>query len=158
PRRDCLRGAAPRRPGAGRTAGELLVYAVGGHARAVLPGAGRVLTGRRSMTVGFQDQGWTRRQFVRGLGFGRLRRGLPDALSARRAAGAVGGFGRAKRCILLMLWGGPSQIDTFDMKPDAPAEYRGEFRPVATSAPGMMVCEHLPRVARLAHRFAVVRS
>jgi hypothetical protein len=61
-------------------------------------------------------------------------------------------------CILLFYYGGPSQLDTLDMKPDAPAEVRGEFRPIATSVPGVRVCEHLPRLARLMHKVALVRS
>ncbi len=63
-----------------------------------------------------------------------------------------------KACILVFLYGGPSHIDTFDPKPDAPAEVRGEFRPIATSAPGVRVCEHLPRLATLMHKIAIVRS
>jgi hypothetical protein len=59
-----------------------------------------------------------------------------------------------------MIWlsGGASHIDTWDMKPDAPAEYRGIFNPVATSAPGIMLCEHLPHLAKQAHHLAIVRS
>ncbi len=64
----------------------------------------------------------------------------------------------ARAVILLWLSGGASHIDTWDMKPDAPAEYRGEFRPAATSAPGVRLCEHLPRVARQAQHLAVVNS
>jgi hypothetical protein len=60
--------------------------------------------------------------------------------------------------ILFWLSGGASHIDTFDLKPDAPAEYRGEFKPLATSAPGVTFCEHLPMLARQAHHLAVVRS
>src|SRR5262245_35358914 len=52
----------------------------------------------------------------------------------------------AKSTILIWLSGGASHVDTWDMKPDAPAEYRGLFRPVATSAPGVMLCEHLPHL------------
>ncbi|MBM4073462.1 MAG: DUF1501 domain-containing protein [Planctomycetes bacterium] len=100
---------------------------------------------------------WTRRQFVRGLGFGGLGFGLSEALQVQATTG-VGGFGRARRCLMIFLWGGPSHIDTFDMKPDAPVEYRGEFRPIATSVAGIQWCEHLPRTARHAHHLAVVRS
>lgn len=99
-----------------------------------------------------------RREFVRGLGFGALGLGLSDALARPAAARAAMTRGRARSCIVLFLWGGPSQIDTFDMKPDAPAEYRGEFQPARTTVPGLHICEHLPRVARSAHRLAVVRS
>src|SRR5262245_49438877 len=93
----------------------------------------------------------SRREFIRGLGFGMLGLGLSDVLAA-------GAAGKAKRCIMIFLWGGPSHIDTFDMKPDAPAEYRGEFKPIATAVPGLRVCEHLPRIARMARHLAVVRS
>src|SRR5262245_32343092 len=65
---------------------------------------------------------------------------------------------RAKSAILIWLSGGASHIDTWDMKPDAPAEYRGPFRPVATCAPGVALCEHLPHLAKQAHHLAVVRS
>jgi hypothetical protein len=61
-------------------------------------------------------------------------------------------------CILIFSYGGPSHIDTFDPKPNAPAEVRGEYRTIATSVPGVRVCEHLPRTARLANRLALVRS
>jgi hypothetical protein len=66
--------------------------------------------------------------------------------------------GRIRSCILLFYYGGPSHLDTWDLKPDAPAEVRGEFRPIATRVPGLRVCEHLPRCARVADRLAVVRS
>jgi hypothetical protein len=64
----------------------------------------------------------------------------------------------AKSCVLFLLHGGPSQLDTWDMKPAAPVEVRGEFKPIATSLPGIQICEHLPRLARLAHRYTIVRS
>lgn len=60
--------------------------------------------------------------------------------------------------VVLWLWGGPSHMETFDLKPNAPAEYRGEFRPIKTSVPGIEISEHLPRLARLADKFALVRS
>jgi hypothetical protein len=66
--------------------------------------------------------------------------------------------GRARSCILVFAWGGPSQLDTWDPKPDAPAEVRGVFQPIATSVPGVRISEHFPRLARLAHRYAIVRS
>ncbi len=61
-------------------------------------------------------------------------------------------------CILVFLYGGPSHIDTFDPKPDAPAEVRGEFKPISTSAPGVRICEHLPRLAKVMHRIALIRT
>src|SRR5262245_26138209 len=71
---------------------------------------------------------------------------------------AVGATGKARSVILFWLSGGASHVDTFDIKPDAPAEYRGEFRPIATSAPGMTICEHMPLIAQQAHHLAIVRS
>jgi hypothetical protein len=68
------------------------------------------------------------------------------------------GFGRARRCLLLFLTGGPPQLDTWDLKPDAPAEVRGELKPIATNVPGVRVSELLPRLARQADRCCVVRS
>jgi hypothetical protein len=65
---------------------------------------------------------------------------------------------RARSIIFLHQFGGPSHIDTFDMKPDAPAEIRGNFRPIATDVPGLTVSEHLPRMARVMRLFAQVRS
>jgi uncharacterized protein (DUF1501 family) len=61
-------------------------------------------------------------------------------------------------CILLFLVGGPSQLDTWDLKPDAPSTIRGPFRPINTNVPGIRIGEHFPRMARQAHRYALVRS
>src|SRR5919201_78641 len=65
---------------------------------------------------------------------------------------------KARACILLFMWGGPAQQDTWDPKPQAPAEYRGEFKPIPTNVPGIQVCEHLPRLARHMDRLALIRS
>jgi hypothetical protein len=67
-------------------------------------------------------------------------------------------FGRAKSCILVYLLGGPPHQDMFDLKPLAPAEVRGQFRPIATNVPGIDICEHLPRLSGLADRYALIRS
>src|SRR5262245_15365034 len=83
---------------------------------------------------------------------------LPGLLRARGGAASGRRGGTAKSCIVIFQQGGPSHHDTFDMKPGAPAEIRGEFQPVATSVPGYRVCEHMPMMARQAHRFAVARS
>jgi hypothetical protein len=66
--------------------------------------------------------------------------------------------GRAKSVILIDLFGGPSHIDTFDLKPDAPAEIRGEFKTIATSLPGVQICEHLPQLARRMDRLCLIRT
>lgn len=68
------------------------------------------------------------------------------------------GFGAAKRCILIYLWGSPSQLETFDPKPDAPLDVRGEFRSIATALPGVRIGEILPRIASLLDRTTVLRS
>jgi hypothetical protein len=67
-------------------------------------------------------------------------------------------FARIKACIFIFYYGGPSHLDTFDLKPGAPAEIRGEFGSIATTVPGLRVCEHLPRTARVMHKVALVRS
>jgi len=83
-----------------------------------------------------------------------------DLIAARGQGAAVssGGFGRAKACIVLFMWGGPAQQDTWDMKPDAPVEFRGPFQPIATKVPGLQICEYLPRLAQRTDRLALVRS
>lgn len=67
-------------------------------------------------------------------------------------------FGRAKACIFLFAWGGPSQLDTFDMKPDAPAEIRSTFEMTSTRTPGLQICEHFTRLAQWTDRLAIIRS
>ena len=107
--------------------------------------------------AGFRFPG-ERRSCVGALGLTGL--GLPRLLRARELAQASGadGFGRAKSCILIFLWGGPSQLDTWDPKPDAPEDIRGPFRPISTSVPGISISEHFPLLARQAHRLSIVRS
>ncbi|MGE3821310.1 MAG: DUF1501 domain-containing protein, partial [Isosphaeraceae bacterium] len=70
----------------------------------------------------------------------------------------VGGFGKAKSCILLYLYGAPSQLETFDPKPDAPTQIRGELGCIPSSVPGLNVCELLPRLARIMDKVTVIRS
>jgi hypothetical protein len=87
-----------------------------------------------------------------GIGLSGLLAGRAQADAGRPAAR------RPKSLILVYLTGGPSHHDTFDLKPDAPAEIRGEFRPVATRVPGLFVSEHLPRMAARMHKTTLVRS
>ena len=82
--------------------------------------------------------------------------GLPALLRAAESGGGL--QARAKHVIFLHQFGGPSHLDTFDMKPDAPDGIRGEFTPIATGQPGLSVTEHLPRFATVVDRFAQVRS
>src|SRR5688500_9132620 len=79
-------------------------------------------------------------------------------LLAERAAGAAVPGKKRKSCILLWMDGGPSQHETFDPKPDAPAEVRGEFETIATSVPGIQVSDRLPKVSRLMQHAAVLRG
>ncbi len=84
---------------------------------------------------------------------------LPNLLaSSRTQISGTPSFGRAKRCLMLYMWGGPSHIDLFDMKPEAPIEIRGEFQPIRTSVPGIQICEHLPHLAKQVHRLGFIRS
>src|SRR5437016_3316989 len=64
---------------------------------------------------------------------------------------------RTKSCILIFYYGGPSHLDTWDVKPNAPREVRGEFTTIATRVPGIRICEHLPHCARVMDKLAVVR-
>jgi hypothetical protein len=83
---------------------------------------------------------------------------LPALLRADAARGTSGARARADSCILVFLDGGPSHLDMWDMKPDAPAEIRGEFAPVESSLAGIPFSEHLPRLGRHMHRSALIRS
>src|SRR5438552_12733331 len=87
-----------------------------------------------------------------GLGMDHL-----EPLRAASPAGTASG-GKAKSCIYIFLSGGLAQHDSFDLKPDAPAEVRGEFQPIATKTPGIQICEHLPGLARRSRHSAIVRS
>jgi hypothetical protein len=99
----------------------------------------------------------TRRGFVQ-AGFSSVfGLGLASVLSGRAQAEASKPR-KTKSVIVIFLNGGASHLDTFDLKPDAAAEIRGQFKPIATSATGTQICEHLPRLAKLMHRCALLRS
>ncbi|HEY3966524.1 MAG TPA: DUF1501 domain-containing protein [Planctomycetaceae bacterium] len=113
-----------------------------------------------------------RRELLQWGGLGVLGLSLPDLLAARRlmaADGAAGlpwqgessqaaGFGKAKACILMFMWGGPSQLETWDLKPEAPREVRGEFRSIATNVPSIQISEHFSRLAKHADKYSIIRS
>ena len=104
-----------------------------------------------------RSDGWSRREtLVFGVG------GLTTGLLGESLIGAVSadtqGSAHARAVIYIFLSGGLSQLDSFDLKPDAPAEIRGEFRPIQTRTPGIQICEHLPQLARRSHLWALVRS
>lgn len=93
------------------------------------------------------------------LGIGGLAGGsLTQLLQWRHASAAEQPGKRPSNCILIWMDGGPTHFETFDPKPEAPVEIRGEFQPIATSVPGIQICEHLPQLANIAHKWAVVRS
>jgi hypothetical protein len=106
--------------------------------------------------------GISRREILRvgGLGFtGLLWSDLLRAAEQRRPSSRQrGSFGKAKACILIFNYGGPSHLDIWDLKPNAPREIRGEFQPAATNVPGIAITEHLPKLARIADRYAIIRS
>jgi uncharacterized protein (DUF1501 family) len=99
----------------------------------------------------------SRRELLRAGGMSLLGLSLPQLLQAR-ASESTRRVGKARACILLFMWGGPAQQDTWDLKPEAPEEYRGEFRPIATRVPGIQVCEHLPRLAGHMDKLALLRA
>src|SRR6185436_3088943 len=101
----------------------------------------------------------TRRDVLRVGGLCGLSLSTADLLRHRaQAAVADGAFGRAKQVIMLYLHGGHPQQETFDPKPDGPSAVRGEFGAIATSVPGVLFSELLPRCAKIADRLAIVRS
>ncbi len=120
----------------------------------------RILSSPRKLCTGL-----TRRDLLRAGGLGLSGLSLSQWLQLRSVQASVvsrdqlsSSFGKAKRCILLFLYGSPSQLETFDMKPRAPTEIRGTMVPIHSSLPGADVCEHLPHLARVMDRVTVVRS
>lgn len=83
---------------------------------------------------------------------------VPAVQASSLGSVSAAGFGKAKRCLLIYLWGSPSQLETFDPKPDAPLEVRGEFQSIATAIPGVRIGEILPRTAALLNRVTILRS
>jgi uncharacterized protein (DUF1501 family) len=110
----------------------------------------RITAGNRRLCDGL-----SRREVLRVGGSALLGLGLPGLL---RAAMEKGGNPKAKSLIVFFLEGGPAHQDLWDMKPDAPVEIRGEFKPIATTVPGLSFCEHLPLLAGQAHHLTLVRS
>ncbi len=107
--------------------------------------------------------GLSRRELLQVGYSGLLGVGLQSALASQTSAAVAGDNvkllpGKPKQIVIVFLTGAASHHDTFDMKPDAPAEVRGEFKPIATSVPGLHVCEHLPQLAKRADKYAVIRS
>jgi hypothetical protein len=113
----------------------------------------------RASEGGLSGRAVSRRQLLQVGGLGMLGLSLPDCLASASRAAVGGAISRAeKSCILIVQYGGASHIDSWDPKPGAPAEIRGPYQPIATKVPGLRVGELLPRLARLADRFCLIRS
>src|SRR5438046_1747643 len=112
-----------------------------------------LVTGRASDCTGL-----SRRSFLRVGGLSALGLSLPAFLRLQRLAAREATAPKAVRCILLWMQGGPSHHDTFDPKPDAPAEIRGEFGTVPTTLPGVRFCDPLPMLAKQTVKLAVIRG
>ncbi len=100
--------------------------------------------------------GLTRRDLLHAGGAGLLGTSLSSLLAAEAAGTVVNR--RAKSVLFLFLFGGPSQLETFDLKPDAPSGIRGPYRPIDSRTPGLLISEHLPRLAQRSDKFAVIRT
>jgi len=100
----------------------------------------------------------SRRQMLQVGGLGLMGLSLPRLLAAEAASQQQGITPRADACVLIFLNGGPSHLDMWDMKPQAPDGIRGEFKPIATSVPGLQFSEHMPKLATQAHHATIVRS
>ena len=118
---------------------------------------------RRSDIAHIHPLGFTRRELLQVGYSGLLGIGLPSLFAQRAMAKPSNLIGRGanrdgKSVLFIFLTGAPSQLDTFDMKPEAPAEVRGTFQPISTPVPGIKICEHLPLLAARADKYAIVRS
>src|SRR5437879_5138473 len=99
----------------------------------------------------------SRRQLLRAGGIGALTLGLPGVVAARAKQG-LRGEAAEKSCIFILLCGGPSHLDTWDLKPGAPDDIRGPYRPIATTVPGMRISELNRRLSTLTQHFSLIRS
>jgi len=107
----------------------------------------------------FSHQHISRRTMIKAGSIGTLGAGLNQAgLLRALASNTTGNKKKAKSVIYIFLSGGLSQIDTFDMKPNAPLEIRGEFSSIKTKTPGLHICEHLPELAKRSHHWGLCRS
>src|SRR5688500_16126818 len=101
-------------------------------------------------------QGMSRRPFLQIGALSLFGLTLPNLLAARAAEGTQAG--RDMNCIMIFTAGGMSNVDTLDMKPDAPIEYRGEFKAMPTKIPGQTACEHLPKMAESLDKVCLIKS
>jgi len=108
------------------------------------------------MSVRESSHNPNRRDFLRIGGMSLCGVTMLDVLRAQSATSRKGS--KVKQMICVWMGGGPPHTDMFDMKPDAPADYRGEFKPIATKVPGLQVCELMPELAKLADKYTIIRS
>jgi hypothetical protein len=106
--------------------------------------------------LGMKRSYLNRREVLRAGSLSLLGLGLPDLLRAREQSGKP--RGKAKACIVLFMWGGPAHQDTWDLKPDAPSEYRGDVKSIATTIPSYRISEHLPLLSKRTDQLAIIRS
>jgi hypothetical protein len=111
-----------------------------------------------SRTAGIDSALWSRRRLLQVGGIGLLGLRLPEFLQARAPLAGRPQRGAAEACIFVVQYGGCSHLDTFDLKPDAPEDIRGPYKPIATPLPGIRISAMLPRLATLACRYCLVRS
>jgi len=102
--------------------------------------------------------GLTRRSFLQAGSAGLAGLALPNLMRLEAAGGIDDRGSKIRNCITIFLVGSPGQLDTWDMKPDAPAEVRGKFRPIQTNVPGIQICEHFPLMARMMNKVSLIRS
>src|SRR5262245_38760579 len=116
------------------------------------------MSSRCSACPGFQSLPLSRRTLLKVGGMGLLGLTMPNLLRAEAAMKGKGPKARAKSVIFLFQWGGPSHIDMFDRKPDAPEAYRGPLKGIPTNMPGLHVCEGLERTAGIMDKVTLIRS
>lgn len=102
--------------------------------------------------------GFTRRSFLRAGSAGLAGLSLPALVNLQSARAVDESRAKIKNCITIFLVGSPGHLDTWDMKPEAPAEIRGKFSPIDTNVPGIQICEHFPLMSRMMHKVALIRS
>jgi len=102
--------------------------------------------------------GFNRRTMLQAAGAGLMGLNVNNILAAESLGGSQALRPRARSVIFLFLFGGPSQYETFDMKPNAPEKIRGPFKPIASANPELIISEHLPHLARRADQFSVIRT
>src|SRR5438874_1412426 len=114
--------------------------------------------GQRHLPARTPTRPLTRRHMLQAGGIGLLGLSMADVAAMRAAAAPGTAATKPRAVIFLFLTGGPSQHDTFDMKPHGPPEFKGEFNPIATRTPGIHICEHLPLLAQRSQHWALCRS